>query len=430
MKIEDGERGWMDDERWIAARDLAASPSFVRSPRLGQLLLFLVSKTLTGRDGAISEPEIARSVFGRNDDFDPSTDTIVRSHLLRLRQRLEQHESETASAPDRFRILIPRGQYLVDFLDRGGRHERSEPDVHRETQPAPSLQPEQPNSVWRKIYLRWALLILVCIGGLGLSPDVRRRFAHPATRSQTLWDGVFQSGQRTAFIAADSSLVILHQFLHHGTGLSDYLSGAYREAARNTLGNQPDVLIVANRRYTSMVDVSIMQHLGEQAAKRHGIVEARFAREFSVEELKRTNAVISGSRGANPWMELFEPQMNFTITNNYEGGGSFVVNRHPLPGEAEKYVEGDGATGHPMFGVLAFLPNLEPSRNVLIMEGTSLAATQAVCDLAFDENSLGPALQKVRRRDGSLPHFELLLSSTVVNGNASNFQILAYRIYE
>jgi hypothetical protein len=129
-------------------------------------------------------------------------------------------------------------------------------------------------------------------------------------------------------------------------------------------------------------------------------------------------------------MELFEPQMNFVITNNYEGGGVSVANRHPFPGEAEKYAEGDGAIGHPMFGVLAFLPNLGPSRNVLIMEGTSLAATQAVCDLAFDENSLEPALQKVRRRDGSLPHFELLLASTVVNGNASNFQILAYRIYE
>ena len=245
------------------------------------------------------------------------------------------------------------------------------------------------------IYLRWALLVLVCIGGLGLSLNVRQRFANPATRSQTLWDGVFRSGQKTLFIAADSGLVILHQHLHHGTGLSDYLSGAYREAARNELGNQTDVLNVANRRYSSMVDVSIMQHLGEQAAERHGIVEARFAREFSIEELKRTNAVISGSRGANPWMELFEPQMNFVITNNYEGGGGVsVANRHPFPGEAEKYAEGDGAVGHPMFGVLAFLPNLGSSRNVLIMEGTSLAATQAVCDLAFDENSLEPALQK------------------------------------
>src|ERR1035437_9118324 len=130
VKMEDGERDWMDDERWIAARDLAASPSFVRSPRLGQLLLFLVLKTLTWRDGAISEAEIARSVFGRNEDFDPSTDTIVRSHLLRLRQRLEQHESQKAGAPDRFRILIPRGQYLVDFLDRGGWQERSEPDFN------------------------------------------------------------------------------------------------------------------------------------------------------------------------------------------------------------------------------------------------------------------------------------------------------------
>jgi hypothetical protein len=122
--------------------------------------------------------------------------------------------------------------------------------------------------------------------------------------------------------------------------------------------------------------------------------------------------------------------MNFVVTNDYKGGGVFVANRHPLSGEAEKYIEGSGAIGHPLFGVLAFLPNLGPSHNVLIMEGTSLAATQAVCDLTFDDTSLQPVLQKVRRPDGSLPHFELLLASTVVNGNASKFQILAYRTYE
>ena len=275
--------------------------------------------------------------------------------------------------------------------------------------------------------------MLLAIFGLAafclLAIFITRRGAEPAA-ADPLWGSIFAANQTTIVVAADSSLVILHQFVRHDTSLADYLSGSYRHDARLELGDRAEIFSVANRRYTSMVDVSIVQRTTELAAPRHANVEARFARELTIEDLKRSNAILSGSRGANPWMELFEPQMNFVITNDYEHGSVFVKNRRPAAGEQEKYIEGDGAPGKPLFGVLAFLPNLDPSRNVLLVEGTSLAGTQAIRDLLFDDRMLLPFLSKVRRADGSLRHFEMLLASTVVNGNSSKFQILTYRAYD
>jgi hypothetical protein len=31
-----------------------------------------------------------------------------------------------------------------------------------------------------------------------------------------------------------------------------------------------------------------------------------------MDELKQGNIILSGARGANPWLELYEPQMNFS----------------------------------------------------------------------------------------------------------------------
>ncbi len=58
----------------------------------------------------------------------------------------------------------------------------------------------------------------------------------------------------------------------------------------------------------------------------------------------------------------------------------------------------------------------------------TLAGTEAILNLVFDDRAFLPFLKKLTRPDGSIPYFEMLLSSTVVNGNASKSEILSYRI--
>jgi hypothetical protein len=51
------------------------------------------------------------------------------------------------------------------------------------------------------------------------------------------------------------------------------------------------------------------------------------------------------------------------------------------------------------------------SGNVLILEGLSMVGTAAATDLAIDDKRLLPLLNTIRKPDGSLPHFEMLLES-------------------
>jgi hypothetical protein len=56
-----------------------------------------------------------------------------------------------------------------------------------------------------------------------------------------------------------------------------------------------------------------------------------------------------------------------------------------------------------------------------------MAGTESAADFVFDDTRLLPFLDKIRKPNGSLPYFELLLQSNNMNGNASHSEIVSYR---
>ena len=58
-----------------------------------------------------------------------------------------------------------------------------------------------------------------------------------------------------------------------------------------------------------------------------------------------------------------------------------------------------------------------------------MAGTESAADFIFDDTRLLPFLSKIRKPDGSLPYFELLLRANNVNGNASPSEVIGYRTY-
>lgn len=104
------------DERGIqeALEKIIASRSFRGSPRLQELLRYVVTETLSGRASTVKAYSIAVDVFGRNPSFDPSTDTIVRVQAGRLRNALVNYYKGEGKN-DRIRIEIPRGGYVPVF---------------------------------------------------------------------------------------------------------------------------------------------------------------------------------------------------------------------------------------------------------------------------------------------------------------------------
>ena len=69
---------------------ILTSTAFDASPRNRQFLRYVVEETLSGRADRIKAYAIATAVFGRQADFDPQVDSIVRIEAGRLRRALER----------------------------------------------------------------------------------------------------------------------------------------------------------------------------------------------------------------------------------------------------------------------------------------------------------------------------------------------------
>jgi hypothetical protein len=99
-----------------------AHESFRRAPCLSGVLSYIVERSLAGEGSRLKEYVLGVEALGRGDDFDPRTDTIVRVHCRRLRQRLADYYLGDGRY-DRIVIEIPKGHYGATFQRRPGRIE-------------------------------------------------------------------------------------------------------------------------------------------------------------------------------------------------------------------------------------------------------------------------------------------------------------------
>ena len=119
--------------------------------------------------------------------------------------------------------------------------------------------------------------------------------------------------------------------------------------------------------------------------------------------------------------------MNFTMRIDSNREIASVLNRSPREGELSHYDSNRTDPQQTVYAVVALRHDLGGSRQVLILEGTSMAGTEAAADFVLEDDTLLPFLNRIRRPDGSIPYFEVLLQSTSLDGNASQSKIVAYR---
>jgi hypothetical protein len=94
-----------------------AHDSFQRAPCLSRVLAYIVDRSLAGEAARLKEYVLGVEALGRGDDFDPRTDTIVRVHCRRLRQKLTDYYRGDGYR-DAVVIDIPKGHYGATFQRR------------------------------------------------------------------------------------------------------------------------------------------------------------------------------------------------------------------------------------------------------------------------------------------------------------------------
>ena len=112
---------------------LLAGPEFFRSERMASFLTEVVNATLSQEPARLTERQIGKTVFGKERDWDPRGDTIVRSEARRLRRKLREFYQGHAQDCQVF-IELPVGSYVAKF----SRIASITPEVQS---PAPNILP-------------------------------------------------------------------------------------------------------------------------------------------------------------------------------------------------------------------------------------------------------------------------------------------------
>jgi hypothetical protein len=414
-----------DADKWELVKRVAAAAPFQKSARLREFLLYVCDRSLKNRSEEVREQQIGSTVFGRSSDYNPSEDNIVRVEARQLRKRLFDYFAADGKA-EPWLIEIPKGSYLPVFLRR--QQPAAEP-----VEVAP-VEEAQANPVLKLIAIALILLLAAaCLGLLWLNQSLRQqRPASPPVTRNFPWSLLFDANHQTNVVVADSCLVLLQDVLNEHISLADYLSRAYLSKVDRVSDNpalRSALQTIAARQYTSLADVTFVRKVAQLDPGLRDQIRVVYARNLNIRDFKSNHMILLGTTRANPWVELFEPKLNFDFVVEQQPFRACFRNKAPKPGERETYVSNaTGNTGEG-YAVVALLPNLDHTGNVLLIEGCTMEGTEAgwefLTDPAFSSGTVPRLNVNVAGR-----HFEILLKLHTVGGTSQDTEPIAYRVVE
>ncbi|MBN2426209.1 MAG: hypothetical protein JXR46_03440 [Calditrichaceae bacterium] len=101
--------------RYAILEKILSSQEFSGSKIYQSYLTYLVDAAEEGHP--VKETTIAIDVFGKDADFNPAEDTIVRSHTYLLRKKLDVYYANEGKE-DSYHLIIPKGHYEVQFVPK------------------------------------------------------------------------------------------------------------------------------------------------------------------------------------------------------------------------------------------------------------------------------------------------------------------------
>lgn len=433
----------ISDERWRLVERVADSPLFQNPSRLRDLFVHICDCSLQGRNEELREQRIGEAVFGRGKAFRPSDDSIVRVEARMLRKRLEEYFA-TEGKDEPVVISIPKGAYVALFEPRpslsaaqNGKHAPpgnvEEAGVADGTAPQAIVKPASKFN-WTVFFCCTTLVALAILGSMLISDQRGYRklaFLKNAGQNRPLWAELFDADHQTFIVCADSALVLGVEITGSQVLLQDYVNRNYWPKLNGSTSRFADILeTLRQRQYTSITDVQLVQQILRANAHLQEHASVRSARNVQLADFKSDNFVLIGSRMSNPWVQLFEPSLNFRFRFDFQTKRTGFENVNPKPGERrENWVEGDLLQAERTYAVIAFVPNLSKNGNVLMIAGATREGTEAAGEYITNPQLSLQLLNRIHALDnGHVRYFEVLLKSTTIAGTSKNAEVVAYRL--
>lgn len=427
LKRADGGPGGDDPRRRIIER-VIRSRTFERTQRLQDLLQYLAEHSLRRPDEPIREQAVGHAVFGRPREYDTSQDNLVRVQASKLRKRLNEYfAGEGADEPEI--VELPPGGYGLVFRERPGK-------VPDPTQAEVSRLAEER----RRQALTWALaLALAAVSAaaiwlLARNAELARR-AGPASSSRPLverfWGQALGGDAPPQIVLSDGNMTLFQDLLGRRLTLPEYRygQGLPSKIGPGKFSDEFDRVSgwVMSHHFVAFSEVTATVRILD-AARAAGVrPDVRFARMVTSELFTEGAAVLMGNSRVNPWVSLFDESRAFRFGFDTEGSRNrayFTVTA-PRENEQARY---EGRWSRYGYCVIAYLPNLDRTGNVVIIEGTDTASTGAGGEMLTNEKRMEEVWRLLAPAGTDFPYFEILLKTHLVDRRADLFSIEAHRV--
>jgi hypothetical protein len=414
------------DEECTALRrhldQVLAGQSFISSRRCPNFLRYVVNETLEGRGDQLKERTVGIELFGREPDYDTNLDHIVRSTATEVRKRLNLYYQENGRNSE-IRIDLPQRTYTPLF--RRGAEPRRDGNA--------GLSESEAKPVTR----RWTKYAALAAVALFLAGAAVGRFTAPlgkvsAKTERQLPPSLInvltpKEGQRINAVIGDAVLQMLNTGIAGNfVSLDDYVSGRFLEAD-SWIAYHPSAQDWKTLQGVGQHEMVLTSRIFQSVPPAQ--VSVKRPNGFTNRDLQRDNALLIGGPRVNPWVQMFEDNLNFRTDVRAGSRVAEIRNIVPHPGEQDIYSTVPALARRPsrFFGHIAYFPATSSHARVLIVNGPRSGTYTALC-FATDPAGLTAILQLfgVKRLD-QLPPFEVLLESTGSSDAIAETKIIAFR---
>jgi len=399
---------------------LLGSHSLHGSESLSKLLRYLANHCLEHPGTSPKEYQIATEVFGRQQDFDPHVDSMVRVQAGRLRTKLAAYYA-SEGAEDQIIVEIPKGTYALTFHQRPAVDQKA---VSGATSPAlpVSLASGQTPRRWFSVLLVLAValtaIISVATDRFLTRGSAEARPANDAAEaplaSRVFWKGFLTGPEEPWVIFSNAAFV----------GMPD-VGIRYFDPSRDRGQKIFD-------HYTGVGEVLAVHNLDNAFGQLHQKIRVKRGSLFSLDDAKNNDLIFVGSPTENLTLLEIPGTRDFvfkTVPSGIRKGNTEIVNVHPQRGEPKEFLAtpaNELLTEE--YAVIALVKGLNPSHSVLILAGTTTIGTQAAVEYVCQQNSLEELLRQLSvSHAGELKPFEIVIHVKVAKGVPVGSELIALR---
>ena len=442
------------------------SASFRNAVTLQQLLQFLTARVFEGGADALKEYTIGVEAFGRPQDFDPKTDTIVRVQIHRLRQKLTEYY-EADGSRDPILVEIPKGHYLPSFevvSDPNASNGRDSAPESDATNSAATPRvgknfegsglgkgPERGRPGWillSRTAIAAAAVIAVFATGLWIGNKQLRTgvagmpafggsqsaLANSADPVRAFWAS-FLGNDSAPVIAFPDAVFLLddsNDLFRFRRGASDDRGALVDPHLAQQFASNPSLVAKAGQLYYEngytgageLQGIAMLSNLlGQMGVK----ATVKPSRDITPDDLRQHNVILLGSPFQNVAVAQLIATGDFNFKNpdsRHEQWRAQIVNAHPRANEAPTYgTERDPSTQalKTDYGIITIQSGVIPGRYIAVLGGLDTTGTEGATLFAtsrpgVDELSKTLAASGASGGKNEMPMFQALIRVRLEKG--------------